>query len=450
MQTSDIVQRAIDYIEEHLYDSLELDGIASASAMSVPNLYRLFYALTGHPIKEYIRKRRISEAAFLLRKSILPANEIGYQLGFETYQTFIKAFKRTTGLTPGLYKQSELIYSFERISIHESVSYFEDREVTACYSDVRVIRLAPQSGVGYLHTSSLEEGLEDEAIEQFRNILAKSNLDAGKMKIFGWNVDLDEEISRNCYQMIAVGKSEQYTTNPTLQLTKIQGGLYAVTRISAESGSTIIAAWNRLLSEWLPQSTFELGNHGFLEEYQQYSGQIARLKLYLPVRRRQVSETIEIVTRSAWKVICFRSEGADCSSLADKASVNWLVRNRFAGDPRLHVFMSCSYGNAPDEEGYYEIFISLPKEFAPLEEDAQQVMELKSGLYACLKTSAYGTMTGVLDRIYRWLGLSADYLPDENRIWFAHYVPDQEAERAETNFELTVGVECYVPIILRK
>lgn len=61
MQTTEIVQRGIDYIEEHLHESVTLDEIAEAASMSLPNLYRMFYAMTGHPIKEYIRKRRTSE-----------------------------------------------------------------------------------------------------------------------------------------------------------------------------------------------------------------------------------------------------------------------------------------------------------------------------------------------------------------------------------------------------
>ncbi|WP_372011833.1 helix-turn-helix domain-containing protein [Paenibacillus chitinolyticus] len=53
--------------------------------------------MTGHPIKEYIRKRRTSEAACLLRQTNLPSIEIGFRCGFDTYQTYIKTFKRNTG-----------------------------------------------------------------------------------------------------------------------------------------------------------------------------------------------------------------------------------------------------------------------------------------------------------------------------------------------------------------
>ncbi|SEB50029.1 AraC family transcriptional regulator [Paenibacillus sp. GP183] len=453
MHTAEIVQQAIDYIEENLNEPLGLEQIAEAAAMSVPNLYRMFYAMTGHPIKEYIRKRRTNEAAFLLRQTDLPTIDVGFGFGFDTYQTFIKTFKRYTGLTPGLYRKSELIYSFERINLHERVPYFEDREVSERYPDVRVIRLTPQKGVGYLHTANREDGLEDAALSQFRAFLAQSGLDANKMKLFGLNINLNVRSQIYGYQIVAVSETEGNVEHPDLRPVELPGGLYAVTRTPAGSGSTIIAAWNLLLSEWLPRSTFELGEHGFLEEYQQYCGKITRLKLFLPVRRRQETETIEVVERPPVKVISFRAEGINCAARADEASVDWLIRSGFVGDSRLQVFMTCSYGIPPGESYAYEVSIGPPEGFVFSQEEAHRISQLKGGIYACLRTGAYGTMTGILERIYRWLGTSTDYVPDGERSWYAYYVTYSNFDKnawASTDFERSVNVECYVPVILRK
>jgi len=449
MRTAELIEQAIDYIEEHLHESIELERIAEASMMSVPNLYRMFYAMTGHPVKEYIRKRRTSEAAFLLRQSELPANEIGYRLGFDTYQTFNKAFKRYTGLTPMSYRGSEFIFSFERISLQEQVSYLEEREVSELYSDVRVIRLAPQIGIGYLHAAESEEGIEDEAIRRFRQLLAACDIDLGTMKLWGWNVERVEEVPRFGYQLVAIGDTARLVTHPQLESIELPGGLYAATWIAAESGSVIVAAWNRLLSEWLPRSTFELGNHGFLEEYQQYNGRIVRLKLFLPVRRRLATETIYIVTRKEVRTIRFRAEGPDGEKLADEAAIEWISKQNRTGDGQFELFMSRSYGNASEDETYCEIYISLPEAFVLSEEDALRTFKLEGGSYACLRTVAYGAMTGVLARLYRWLASSTDYMPDGKRTWFVRYLPDRSTNLEHTEFERAVSVECYIPVILR-
>ncbi|MDF2646047.1 MAG: transcriptional regulator, AraC family [Paenibacillus sp.] len=437
MHTIEIVQRAIDFIEEHLDEPLELEQIATAASMSVPNLYRMFYTMAGHPVKEYIRKRRTSEAAFLLRSTDLPAIDIGFRCGFDSYQTFIKTFKRNTGLTPGLYRQTKLIFSFERIGLNECVTYMEEREVSERYPGVKVIQLAPLKGIGYLHTADRENGLEDEALTRFRLHLKNSGIDPRPIRLFGWNVDPDKGSRRFGYQLAAVSEKEFLAGLPNLKPIELAGGLYAVTRTQAGSGTVIVAAWNRLLSEWLPRSTFELGEHGFLEEYQQYGDQISRLKLYLPVRREQEARTIEIVKRPPVKVISFRAEGNNCVSHADNESVDWLSRNGFAGDSRLQLFMSCSF--PPGESNTYEVYIAAPKGFVPSQEDVHRATRLEGGLYACLTTGPYGMMTGVLERIYRWIGSSVDYELDGNRCWYAHY----------TDLEERVSVKCYVPIIIR-
>lgn len=453
MKTAEIVQRAIDYVEEHLNEPLGLEQIAEAAVMSVPNLYRLFYAMTGHPIKEYIRKRRTSEAACLLRQTDLPTIDIGFRCGFDTYQTFIKTFKRNTGLTPGLYRQSELIYSFEWISLHERVVYLEEQEMSERYPDVKVIRLAPQKGIGYIHIAEREDGLEDAALSQFRALLARNKIDASRIRLFGWNVDSDEKSQPHGYQIVAVGEIACNVEHPDLRPIELMGGLYAVTRTQAGHGPTIVAAWNRLLSEWLPRSTFEVGEHGYLEEYHQHNGHVTRLKLYLPVKRRQETETIEIVKCPPVKVLSFQAEGIGCIEQADEASIDWLTRNGFAGDSRLQVFMNCSYGIPPGEGYTYEVSIAPPEGFTLSQEDMQRFTQLKGGLYACLMTGAYGTMTGVLERIYRWLGMSADYDLDGERTWYACYITDGNTDKdawAGADFERSVNVECRVPVISRK
>ncbi|RXZ77645.1 AraC family transcriptional regulator [Paenibacillaceae bacterium] len=452
MDTVETVQRAIDYIEERLDEPQALEQIAEAAVMSLPNLYRLFYSMTGHPIKEYIRKRRVSEAACFLRETNLPTIDIGIRWGFETYQTFIKTFKRSTGLTPGQYRKSDTIFSFERICLNEQVTYFEEREVSERFPDVKVIRFAPQKGIGYLYTAKQEVGLEDTALANFRSLLEKSELDVNQLRMFGWNVDLDGKRESYGYQMVAVSEKDRTClSDPELIPVELPGGLYAVTRTPAGSGRTIVATWDRLLSDWLPRSTFELGEQSFLEEYQQFNGQIARLKLYLPVKRRQDTETIQIVERSKVKVISFRESGNDCVIHADEASVKWLTSNGFVGDTRLQVFMSCSFPQS--EMNTYEVYIAPPEGFVPTREDKHRMTWIESGLYACMTTRAYGSMTGILERIYRWLGVSHDYEPDGERSWYAQYVPyegSSSVSDVRRNIERSVSVVCFVPIILQR
>lgn len=440
MHNSEIVQRAIDYVEDNLFETISLDKVADAAAMSVPHLYRLFYAMTGHPIKEYIRKRRTSEAAVLLRATAMAANEIGFRCGFDTGQTFIHTFKRFTGLTPGVYRQSDLYYSFEKISLLERVAYLEERDVTERYADIKVVRLKAIKGIGYLYTSEREQNVEREAVERFRSLLMAAGLDAGVVRLFGWNTEDDSEAERPYgYQMLAVGggyAAADLAGHPDLQPVELSGGLYAVSLVHQPSGDANIgAAWNRMYAEWLPRSAFELGEHRLFEEYVFVKDKLVRMKLHLPVTRSRSMKTIEVVRRPEVRVLSFRAEGGDCLAEADKASMAWLSASRLAGDERMQLFMSCSYGHSWGEDAVCTVMIAPPDDYAASAKEESMLARLESGCYARLITEeAYGTMNGILETIYRWLDASREYEPDTERSWYAHYLPDATAA-------------CYVPVV---
>ena len=56
----------IDYIETHLSENLDLDGIAEAVNYSKYHLHRMFTATVGMTIHDYVQRRRLTEAAKLL------------------------------------------------------------------------------------------------------------------------------------------------------------------------------------------------------------------------------------------------------------------------------------------------------------------------------------------------------------------------------------------------
>lgn len=68
------IQKALDYTETRLDRKLEIPAIAREASMSESCFYRYFQGLTGFTVKEYIRRRRLSESAETLissKKTIL-------------------------------------------------------------------------------------------------------------------------------------------------------------------------------------------------------------------------------------------------------------------------------------------------------------------------------------------------------------------------------------------
>lgn len=95
------VQRAIDFIEQHLEDDLDVGDIAKEAAFSRWHFQTVFGAMVGDSCKEYIRKRRLSEALNLLTQTDLRIIDVSLRSGFESQEAFTRAFKNFFGVTPG-------------------------------------------------------------------------------------------------------------------------------------------------------------------------------------------------------------------------------------------------------------------------------------------------------------------------------------------------------------
>jgi AraC family transcriptional regulator len=106
MEYVDKLQKAIDYMENNLADELTIEEISRTCHFSVPHLYRLFQVFTGYSIMDYLRKRRVSEAAQELLNTNKRVIDIALDYGFESQEAFIRTFKRTLGITPGEYRKS--------------------------------------------------------------------------------------------------------------------------------------------------------------------------------------------------------------------------------------------------------------------------------------------------------------------------------------------------------
>lgn len=93
------IQKVIDYIEVHLTEELSYELIAAMVAVSEADLQRSFKMITGMTISEYIRYRRLSSAAIDLKNGN-KVLDVAFNYGYQTAESFSKAFKQYHGCTP--------------------------------------------------------------------------------------------------------------------------------------------------------------------------------------------------------------------------------------------------------------------------------------------------------------------------------------------------------------
>ncbi|MDR3084855.1 MAG: AraC family transcriptional regulator [Christensenellaceae bacterium] len=94
------LNRAVDYIEEHLCDEIDQGRIAAIMATSYAQFQATFAQLTNLSVAEYSRRRRLSLAACELRGSSERLIDLGLKYGYQSADAFTVAFKRLHGVSP--------------------------------------------------------------------------------------------------------------------------------------------------------------------------------------------------------------------------------------------------------------------------------------------------------------------------------------------------------------
>lgn len=100
MEWLESIRKTVDYIEQHLLEVKGADEIAEKVYMSSYYLQKGFKFLTGYSITEYIRSRRLYQAAFDLIAGREKIIDIAYKYGYDTPESFTKAFSRFHGASP--------------------------------------------------------------------------------------------------------------------------------------------------------------------------------------------------------------------------------------------------------------------------------------------------------------------------------------------------------------
>ena len=128
---------AIDFIEEHLKEPIAMEDIARRAYASSFHFQRTFHVLTGVTVAEYMRKRRLTLAAQELCTSpTLKVVDVALKYGYESPESFTKAFRKVHGLTPSDARTLGVpLKAFPRLSFHLSLKGDQDMDYRIIHRD---------------------------------------------------------------------------------------------------------------------------------------------------------------------------------------------------------------------------------------------------------------------------------------------------------------------------
>ena len=294
------IQNAINYIEDHILEELDYEQIAKESFSSSFHFQRVFSILCGYTLGEYIRSRRLTLAGAELANTREKVIDIAYKYGYDTPESFAKAFQKFHGISPSQARGSGvMLKSFSRLTIKVTLEggsimnyRIEDKQAMVLTGYKRRFTGSPNDKQDQDHYFACETRLEQailegvsrehETIYQVLTNFAPDGYDyyiAYRLPQWAFKdlEDLPEEIRTKFEHM------------------DIPAGTYMVceTERCQYPTAKIDDLRKQAVSEWLPTSGYELRDapeigviHWFWEEGNDKLNHSRYCELWLPIKRK--------------------------------------------------------------------------------------------------------------------------------------------------------------------
>ncbi len=112
------IQKAVDYVEAHITEPMDYEEVAKQAYSSSFHFQRVFSILCGFTLGDYIRMRRLSLAGNELATCGVRVIDAAFKYGYDTPESFSRAFSRFHGVSPSQAKQGgSSLKSFSPLSV---------------------------------------------------------------------------------------------------------------------------------------------------------------------------------------------------------------------------------------------------------------------------------------------------------------------------------------------
>ena len=376
IRKNEYMHNLLQFIEDNMPIDINIPLLSNIGYASCSRLYRDFYNLTGHSVKEYVRKRRISNACEKIKCSDMPLAIITDESGYKTQQAFHKQFKSIVGMTPLEYRRSDTYFYFHPFTV---------KEISLA---VKVgMETIPECTVARFYDSCLI-GIEDKAIAALGEITGR---------VFGRNGK--QMGNQLCYEVM----TEQSGAGKT--------DLYA-TCIVDYNEPEINYGWNYLYNTWLSASMFEESG-AYFEEYIFHNGKPRKLKLYLPVKKRKTEQHITIKTTPESAFVIARARGPGAERKASEKVMAFLQEYYPLTIRNAQRFLVCVYNDI------YECGMECGGGSKLPCGSGLEIKHIPTGRYAVLLDDRLGDMSMGAAKMDLWLRNNS--IAHENEPVFAVY-----------------------------
>lgn len=166
MENKELIQKAIRYAKRNFNDtSMSVEMVADHAGFSMDYFNRIFLAHTGYTVMSYVNRMRCQKAVVLLRNTDKTILDIALEVGYDSHEGFIKAFKKIYDVTPSDYRKQKKghILSWSELTDTDCVHRFlhEHTDFQAIDTDIVIDYLLEKDWkqYGYFCTTIKNMGL---------------------------------------------------------------------------------------------------------------------------------------------------------------------------------------------------------------------------------------------------------------------------------------------------
>jgi len=274
------LERALQFIELNLNENISLQMVSKKAFSSLSHFHRIFFAMTGYSLKDYIRKRRLSNAALALVSSQKKIIDLALEAQFETGESFTRSFKKMFGMSPKEFRaQKKEFQTFRPLEIRLDHFFVENLPKNIEFS---FVFLDKQIVMAVKTRTTLENNKQVTDIPHFFDKCMKEKLlnnipSIDDKKIFGIYADMNDNEDFD----YAIGLLVQNTQKllPHYVTYTLPRAEYARFTVNGDSLPELVAAWKYIYAYWMPFSGRARQKGLDFEVYHQ-----EKIEIYIPMK----------------------------------------------------------------------------------------------------------------------------------------------------------------------
>lgn len=285
------MNEALRYIEDNITNDIDFKKVASIALCSEYHFQRMFSFLSGVTLSEYIRRRRLTLAAFELQNSTIKVIDLAMKYGYNSPDSFTRAFQNIHGITPSEARnKGKSLKAYPKMTFQLSIKGGNEMNYRIvekeAFSIAGIMRRVPIVFEGVnSEIADMWKSLDEEKINKLKNlsnieplglIQASVNFSEGRMEEKG---GLDHYIG------VATNKE---IPKDMIEL-KVAASTWAVFEAIGPFPETLQEAWGRIYSEWLPTSDYEVvqGPEILWNESKDTTSPNFRSEIWIPVTNKK-------------------------------------------------------------------------------------------------------------------------------------------------------------------